>query len=144
METNASDYMTDPMFVLRSTMQHLILSTMQHLILWITMSYSLGFTQNLVYLGQHLNGLVPILVEDLSVLWSKETYLRVWIWTLVYRRALASGHCFLRFMQANCLGLSRGIFLRFTATLTTRSCMCPSVQTRALGNLRLSLLFSTV
>ena len=62
----------------------------------------------------------------------------------VYRRALASGHCFSRFMQANCLMLSRCTFPRFTATLTTRSCMCLSVQTKAPGNSRLSLLFSTV
>ena len=47
----------------------------------------------------------------------------------VYRRALASGHCFSRFMQANCLMSSRCTFPRFTATLTTRSCMCLSVQT---------------
>ncbi|CAH3149585.1 unnamed protein product [Porites lobata] len=63
---------------------------------------------------------------------------------LVYHRPLASGHCFSRFMQANCLMLSRCTFPPFTATLTTRSCMCLSVQTTAPGNLRLSLLFSTV
>ena len=62
----------------------------------------------------------------------------------LYRRALASGHCFSRFMQANCLMLSRCTFPRFTATLSTRSCMSLSVQTKAPGNLRLSLLFSTV
>ena len=31
----------------------------------------------LVYLERHLNGSVPSLMEDLSVLWSKEIYLRV-------------------------------------------------------------------
>ena len=31
----------------------------------------------LVYLERHLNGSVPTLMEDLSVLWSKEIYLRV-------------------------------------------------------------------
>ena len=41
------------------------------------MFYSVGFTQNLEYLGRHLNGLVPILVEDLSVLWFKAIYLRI-------------------------------------------------------------------
>ena len=41
------------------------------------MFYSVGFTQNLVYLEQHLNGSVPTLMEDLSVLWSKEIYLGV-------------------------------------------------------------------
>ena len=40
------------------------------------MSYLDGFTQNLVYLGRHLNDLVPALGEDLSVLWSKAIYLR--------------------------------------------------------------------
>ena len=34
-------------------------------------------TQNLVYLERHLNGFVPTLMEDLSVLWSKEIYFRV-------------------------------------------------------------------
>ena len=58
------------------------------------MFYSVGFTQNLVYLERHLDGFNPTLMEDLSVLWSKEIYLRVWIWTSVYRSALASGHCF--------------------------------------------------
>ena len=62
----------------------------------------------------------------------------------LYRRALASGHCFSRFMQADCLMLSRCTFPRFTATLSTRSCMSLSVQTKAPGNLRRSLLFSTV
>ena len=45
------------------------------------MFYSVGFTQNLVYLERHLTGSVPTLMEDLSVLRSKEIYLRVWIWT---------------------------------------------------------------
>ena len=40
--------------------------------------------------------------------------------------------------------LSRYTFPRFTATLSTRSCMSLSVQTKAPGNLRRSLLFSTV
>ena len=44
-------------------------------------------------------------------------------------QGLASGHCFSRFMQANCLMLSRRTFTRFTATLTTRSCLCLSVHT---------------
>ena len=95
------------------------------------MFYSVGFTQILVYLERHLNGFVPTVMEDLSVLWSKEIYLRVWIWTSMYRRALASGQCFSRLMQANCLMLSRCTFPRFTATLTTRSCMCLSFQTKA-------------
>ena len=29
------------------------------------MFYSVGFIQNLVYLGRHLNGFVPILMKDL-------------------------------------------------------------------------------
>ena len=44
----------------------------------------------------------------------------------------------------NCLMLSRYTFPRFTVTLTTRSCMCLSVQTKASDNLRLSLPFSTM
>lgn len=41
------------------------------------MFYSVGFTQNFLYLERHLNVFVPTLMEDLSVLWSKEIYLRV-------------------------------------------------------------------
>ena len=101
------------------------------------MSYSVGFTQNLVYLAQHLNGFVPTLMEDFSMLWSKEIYLGVWIWTSVYCRALASGHCFSPFIQENCLMLSWCTFPQSTAALTTHSCICLSVQTKAAGNLRL-------
>ena len=75
---------------------------------------------------------------------TKHFQISVRTWISMYRRALASGHCFSRFMQANCLMLSRCTFPRFTASLTTRSCMCPSVQTKVPGNLRLSLLFSSV
>ena len=84
------------------------------------MFYSVGFTQNLVYLERHLNGSVPTLMEDLSVLWSKEIYLRVWIWTAVYCTALVLGHFFSRFMQANCLMLWGCTFPRLTVTLTTQ------------------------
>ena len=50
----------------------------------------------------------------------------------MYRRALASGHFFSRFTQANCLRLSRYTFPRFTATLTTHSCIIcvsPNIST---------------
>ena len=41
------------------------------------MFYSVDFTQNLVYLERYLNGFVPTLMEDISVLWAKGIYLRV-------------------------------------------------------------------
>ena len=56
--------------------QHVTILVVRHLILWITTCYSVGFTQNLVYQERHLNGFFPTLMEDLSVLWSKEISLQ--------------------------------------------------------------------